>query len=75
MQKSPTQLLLEAQHHQDIKAILVECLETHRAGKNLVMRVGLELGVSDATVYRWCEDLGINIDEYRRPFIEESSDV
>ena len=28
--------------------------------------VAADLGVSDTTLYRWCEDLGINVDEYRK---------
>ena len=65
MQKSPTQLMLEAQRHLDIRDILLDLLKTYQGQKNLMMRVGVELGVSDATVYRWCEELGIDIKEYR----------
>ena len=32
-----------------------------------MMLVAVDLEVTDATVYRWCEELGIDIDEYRRP--------
>ena len=71
MEKSPTQLMLEAQRGQDIKVILRDTLEEHRHGKNMVVNVGLALGVSYATVYRWCEDLGIDIEEYRRPIPED----
>ncbi len=31
-----------------------------------MMLVAVDLEVADATVYRWCEELGIDIDEYRR---------
>ena len=65
--KSPTQLMLEAQRQLDIKDILLESLESHRTRKSLVLFVAVDLGVSDVTVYRWCEDLGIALDEYRRP--------
>ena len=67
MPKSPTQEKLEAQRRQDIREIVVGSLETHRGRKNLLMLVAVDLEVSDATVYRWCEDLGVDIDEYRRP--------
>ena len=67
MQKSPTQLMLEAQRHLDIRDILLELLKNYQGQKNLMMRVGVELGVSDATVYRWCDELGIDIKEYRSP--------
>ena len=26
-----------------------------------------DIGVTNATIYRWCEDLGIDINEYRCP--------
>ena len=66
MQRTPTQEKLEAQRHQDIRAIIVEALEDHRAQKNLVMLVAFDLGITDATVYLWCHDLGISIDSYRQ---------
>ena len=31
------------------------------------MLVSVDLGISDATLYRWCEQLGIDIGKYRRP--------
>ena len=65
--KSPTQRMLEAQRQKSIRDIVVGTLESHRGRKNLVMAVALDLGVSDVTVYRWCEDLGINVDDYRHP--------
>ena len=67
MEKSPTQEKLEAQRHQDIREVVASALGRYRDRKNLLMLVAVDLGVSNATVYRWCEDLGINIDDYRRP--------
>ena len=67
MVKSPTQEKLEAQRNQDIREIVAGALERFRGRKNLLPLVAVDLGVSGMTVYRWCEDLGINIDEYRRP--------
>ena len=65
--KSPTQEKLEAQRHKDIRDIVVESLRSHQARKNLTLLVSVDLGISDATLYRWCEELGISIDDYRRP--------
>ena len=65
--KSPTQLMLEAQRNEDIQEIIAGSLKKNRGQKNLVMVVALDLGVADVTIYRWCNDLGIDIDEYRRP--------
>ncbi len=67
MPKSPTQEKLEAQRRRDIRDIVVDSLLRHQGRRNLVMLVAVDLEVSDATLYRWCEELGIDIDEYRRP--------
>ena len=66
MVKSPTQEKLEAQRNQDIRDIVLSALRKFRGRRNMLMLVSVELEVSDATVYRWCDDLGIDIDEYRR---------
>ena len=70
MIKSPTQEKLEAQRHQDIRDVVVDSLLRHQGRKNIVIFVCADLEISDATVYRWCSDLGIDIDEYRRPAVE-----
>ena len=69
MLKSPTQEKLEAQRHEDIRDIVLGALRKFRGRRNMLMLVSVELEVSDATVYRWCSDLGIDIDEYRRPAV------
>ena len=66
MQKSPTQEKLEAQRQRDIRDIVVDALLRHRGRKNMAMLVSVDLEISDATLYRWCEELGIDIDEYRQ---------
>ena len=66
MFKSPTQEKLEAQRNQDIRDIVLSALRKFRGRRNMLMLVSVELEVSDATVYRWCDDLGIDINEYRR---------
>ena len=72
MFKSPTQEKLEAQRHEDIRDIVLGALLKFRGRRNMLMLVSVELEVSDATVYRWCETLGIDIDEYRRPAVREA---
>ena len=67
MTKSPTQLLLEARRHKDICDIVIGALNKYRGRRNMLMLVSVDLEISDATLYRWCDDLGIGIDEYRRP--------
>ena len=65
MPKSPTQEKLEAQRGKPIETVLHEALERHRGKKLLAALAGIDLGVSDATVYNWCNQLGIDIDDYR----------
>ena len=64
--KTDRQSLLEAQRHQDIQDIVAGALEKYRGRRNMVMLVAVDLEVTDATVYRWCDDLGIDITDYRR---------
>ena len=74
MEKSPTQLMLEAQRHADIRDIIVGLLSRYRGRKNKMMLAAVDLEVSDVTLYRWCTDLGIDIEQYRnrqRPAGEE----
>ena len=67
MQKSPTQEKLEAQRQQDIRDIVIASLTRYRGKRNMLMLVAVDLEISDATFYRWCRDLGIDIDDYRHP--------
>ena len=67
MLKSYTQQKLEAQRDGDIRDIVTGTLLKYQGCKNMVMLVGVDLGITSTTLYRWCEDLGIDIDEYRRP--------
>ena len=71
MSKSPTQEKLEAQRKRDIRDVVVDSLLRHHGRKNMVILVCADLEISDATLYRWCEDLGIAIDQYRRPAVRE----
>ena len=70
--KTDKQTVLELQRRSPIEDILRDVFEAHRAQKHMMMLVALDLGVTDATLYNWCEDLGIDIDEYRRLANEES---
>ena len=64
--KSYTQQKLETQRGGGIREIVIDSLRRHRGRRNLVMLVSVDLEITDSTLYRWCEELGINIDEYRR---------
>ncbi len=70
MAKSPTQEKLEAQRNQDIRDIVIGAFLKYRGRKNMLMLVALDLDVTDATIYRWCDQLAIDIDECRRPAAE-----
>ena len=71
MAKTPTQEKLEAQRSKGMADILREALEGRRGQKHMVTIAAMDLGVTDATLYQWCREFGIDIDEYRRPAVEE----
>ena len=73
MAKTPTQQKLEAQQGKDITEILRGALAANQGQRHMVAYAAFSLGVTDATVYQWCREFGIGIDEYRRP--RESGDV
>ena len=66
MQKSPTQEKLEAQRNQDIRDVVVGAFRKFQGRRNMLVLVAADLEVTGTTLYRWCENLGIDIDEYRR---------
>ena len=51
--------------------ILREALEGRRGQKHMVTIAAMDLGVTDATLYQWCREFGIDINEYRRPAVRE----
>ena len=69
MTKTPTQEKLEAQRQRDIRDVVLDSLRWYRGRRNIVILVCADLDISDATLYRWCDELGIDIDEYRRPAV------
>ena len=69
MQKSPTQEKLEAQRNQDIIDVVVGAFRKFEGRRNMLVLVAADLEVTGTTLYRWCSDLGIDIDEYRRPAV------
>ena len=66
MLKSYTQQKLETQRGGDIREIVVDSLRQHRGLRNMVMLVSVDLEITHTTLYRWCDDFDIDIDEYRR---------
>ena len=65
--KTDKQAVLELQRFKPIEDIVREALERHRGKKLQVVLAGLDMGITNATLYQWCSDLGIDINEYRRP--------
>ena len=65
MNKTPTQEKLEAQQGKDIGEVLRSALSIRRGQKHMVALAALDLGLTDATVYQWCREFSIDIDEYR----------
>ncbi len=71
MQKSPTQEKLEAQRNQDIRDVVVGAFRKFEGRRNMLVLVAADLEVTGTTLYRWCSDLSIDIDDYRRPAVRE----
>ena len=71
MAKTPTQEKLEAQRSNGIADILREALEGRRGQKQMVTIAAMDLGVTGATLYQWCREFGIDIDDYRRAAVRE----
>ena len=61
---------LEVQFGKDIRSVLVDALEARRGQTHFVARAALDLGITNATVYQWCREFGINIEPYRRPLAD-----
>ena len=57
---------MEQLHGKPLDRVLRETLESYRGQRQQVTLTGLALGVTGVTVYSWCNDLGIDIEEYRR---------
>ena len=61
---TPTQLLLEAQRHKNIRDIMLDSLERYRATRSMVQDCCDDLGVSWGTFYKWAGDFDIDIGSY-----------
>ena len=64
--KTDRQALLELQYSKPIEQVIRDALEKTRGKKSQVALAAVDLGVTDATIYNWCEHLGIDINHYRR---------
>ena len=71
MARTLLQEKLELQHGKPIEDLLKATLEAHRGQKGLPYLVATDIGISDGTLYWWCRELGIDIDDYRRPAVRE----
>ena len=65
--KTDKQTLLELQRSQPIEKVVRSTLSKYKGQRMLVVRAALDLGISVGTLYNWCSELEIDIDEYRRP--------
>ena len=61
---TPTQRILELQHHLPIETILRAHLEKHRARKDMVEACCTDLGIGIGTFYRWTRQLDIRVRDY-----------
>ena len=71
MERTLLQEKLELQRGKPIQDLLREALEAYRGHKGLPYLVAADIGISDGTLYQWCREFGIDIDEYRRPAVRE----
>lgn len=62
--KTPTQLLLEAQRGKDIRTIMLDTLEKHRATRTMVKDCCTDLNVSWGTFYKWAAEFNITVSNY-----------
>ena len=62
--KTPTQKLLEAERHKDIRDVVLDSLERHRATRTMVLDCCSDLSISWATFYKWAKDLDIEVADY-----------
>jgi len=62
--KTPIQRLLEAQRHKDIRDVVLDTLEKHRATRTMVVDCCKDLGISWGTFYKWASDLDIEVGDY-----------
>ena len=64
MMTTPTQLMLEAQRHKNIRDIMLDSLERYRATRSMVQDCCEDLGVSWGTFYKWAGDFDIDVGSY-----------
>jgi hypothetical protein len=62
--RTPTQKLLEAQRHKDIRDIILDTLEKYRATRTMVKDCCVDLDVSWGTFYKWAADFNIEVSDY-----------
>ena len=71
--KTDRQALLEVQRGKPIEDVVREALEKYRGRKSQVALAGFDMGITDASVYNWCEQLGIDIKDYQQPEAAEKT--
>ena len=63
---TPTQEKLEVQKKKEIRQIIQDALEKHRGRKNMAQAAAIDLGITGGTIYQWCRELDIDLEEYRK---------
>ena len=64
MGKTDRQLLIEMQQQKPIREIMETTLEKHRGRQHQITLAAVELDVSITTIYKWCEQLNIDLKAY-----------
>ena len=63
--KTDKQALRELQYGKPLAAVLRDTLEKFRGQAYQINRAALDMNVSVGTIYNWCADYGIDLDEFR----------
>ncbi len=68
--KTTAQQLLEARNPgKDIREIIQDAMGSRKGQKYIVSRSAMDMDISPYTLYNWCKELDISIEDYRRPTI------
>ena len=70
---TPIQEKLEVQKKMGIQQIIRDALGNHRGRKNMVHAAAIDLGITGTTIYQWCRELGIDLEEYHKPALKEET--
>ena len=66
--KTPKMQVLEYRYGRDIKTLLDEYLRMYSGQEKMLIRVAVELDISEPTLRSWCESFDLDVNQYRNPW-------